>query len=147
MPTLDRFSCEPEEATRAVFSNQTLSRYLAVGSSRQSLCRSHCCPPPGNWDSSRTCWRCHRTHVAECGPACAHGSPSLSLVHLQYQITPRKRQENVTREKRRKKEKADRILTLTQRQKNKDENADTLQYRKGDDRSWAREIHITKKTT
>lgn len=62
---------------------------LAVGGSRRSPCRSHCCPPPGNWDSSRTCWRCHPTREAECGPACAHGSPSLSPAHLQYQTTPR----------------------------------------------------------
>lgn len=72
--------------------------YLAVGSSHQSPCRSHCCPPPGNWGSSRTCWRCHPTHAAECGPACAHGSPSLSPVHLQYQTTPREKHSRVIRE-------------------------------------------------
>lgn len=79
-------------ATPAFFSNQTWAAYLVVGSSRQSLCRSHCCPPPGNWDSSRTCRQCRPTHVAECGPACAHGSPLLLPVHLQYQTTPREKQ-------------------------------------------------------
>lgn len=59
-----------------------------VGSSHRSLCHSHCCPPPGNWGSSRTCWQCHPTRAAECGPACAHGSPLLSPVHLQYQTAP-----------------------------------------------------------
>lgn len=77
--------------------------HLVVGSSRQSLCRSHYCPQPGNWESSRTCWRCRPTHAIECGPACARGSPSLSPVHLQYQTTPwerekRKKQEAVTQE-------------------------------------------------
>lgn len=49
--------------------------YPVVGNSRQNLCRSHCCPPPGSWGSSRTCWGYHLTHEGAHGPAFAHGSP------------------------------------------------------------------------
>lgn len=62
--------------------------YLAEAMSRQSPCRSHCCPPPGSWGSSRTCRRCRPIRAKGCGPACARGSPSLSPVHPQYQIAP-----------------------------------------------------------
>lgn len=62
--------------------------HLAEARSRQSPCRSHCCPPPGSWESSRTCRRCRPIRAKGCGPACARGSPSLSPVHPQYQTEP-----------------------------------------------------------
>lgn len=62
--------------------------YLVVGNSHRSPCRSHCCPPPGSWGSSRTCWGCHLTREGARGPAFGHGSPWQWPVHQQCQIAP-----------------------------------------------------------